>query len=281
MDRRFVSLAIVALMVLAISSVFAADTSKVTLKAENMTLADAVTDLSKQAGIQIMCDTGVKGTVNGSFSDMDLEALLDVITKSNNLKWQKLFFPANAEKKPTLSEIKAQAKAVAAASDMPLVVYDPITKKQSVFVRQTVDAPVVSPEKLGLKPLYLISSTVVETAADTKTEGDAYSKFQQLQQERQKALMDMTPEQRVAALQQEMLAQMGMDPNVRAQMMKDQMMARRNMDPNMQQQYRQMMHDTFQMLRDQGVIPDHGWGGDHGPRGNGGNHNRGGQQPNQ
>ena len=146
-----------------------------------------------------------------------------------------------------------------------MVVCDPATGKQKVFVEQDPAAPSVAPEKLGLKPVYLISKPKVETKVEANSSGqskqDTASRFQSLQDERMDLLAKMTPEQRIAAMQQETLAIMYLDPAARQQMMLDQMKARQNMDPQTRDQYRQMMRDTFRAMREQGLIPE----GERGP----------------
>jgi hypothetical protein len=274
--KTLTTLAIAIMLALSFSFAFAADSPKVSLNAQDMTLDQTAAELSKQAGIPVICDSAVRGTVSGSFSDIELDKLLDIITKPQNLKWQKVYLPDQKDKKLTFEQIKAQAEAVAAIADMPMAVYDPTTGKQTVFIKQAADAPAVSPEKLGLKPVYLITKPkAVEVAKkEENNSDDPVSAFQQLNNDRMKALMQMTPDQRVAALQQEMSSMMSMDDASRMQYMKDQFDARRNMDPALRDQMRETMRNTFKMMHDSGMIPE-GWGhrgGDHGG-------NRGGDHP--
>lgn len=251
----------------------AAENPKVSLSAKDMPIADAAADLAKQASVQIVCDSNVKASVTGSFQSIDLEKLLDAVTKSNGLTWQKLYLPTDAEQKPILEQVKARAEAVAAISGGPIVICDPVTGKQKVFVEQSSATPTVEPDKLGLKPVYLISKPKSETSADKSKDQDLGKQLQSLEQERLKLLAKMTPEQRVAAAQQQMLSQMSLTPEMRQQTFLDQMKARQSMDPQMQQQYRQMMRDTFTALREQGLIPQGGgWRGG-GGRNRGGNNN--------
>ena len=258
-------------------AVIAADSPKAALEAQDMPIEQAMADIGKQCGVQIVLDTGVKGAVTGHFASIELESLLDAITKSNNLKWQKFYLPAKEEQKPTLEQIKARANAVAALAGGAIVVCDPATGKQKVFVEQNTATPSVEPDKIGMKPLYLISKPKVETkdSAETqKANQDAATRFKSLQDERMKLLSQMTPEQRIAAMQQETLAMMYLDPAARQQMMLDQMKARQSMDPQTREQYQQMMHDTFRAMREQGLIPE----GQRGGRGRGGGGGPGGPQ---
>jgi len=156
-----------------------------------------------------------------------------------------------------------------------MVVCDPATGKQKVFVEQDSAAPSVAPDKLGLKLVYLISKPKeepkVETKESEKGKGES-TDFQSLEQERVKLMAKMTPEQRVAAMQQETAYMMQLDPATRQQVLIDQFMAQRNMDPQTRDLYRQAMRDAWQKMRDQGLIPPggRGWGGGGGPGGPGG-----------
>jgi hypothetical protein len=179
--KTLTTLAIAIMLALSFSFAFAADSPKVSLNAQDMTLDQTAAELSKQAGIPVICDSAVRGTVSGSFSDIELDKLLDIITKPQNLKWQKVYLPDQKDKKLTFEQIKAQAEAVAAIADMPMAVYDPTTGKQTVFIKQAADAPAVSPEKLGLKPVYLITKPkAVEVAKkEENNSDDPVSAFQQ------------------------------------------------------------------------------------------------------
>lgn len=254
------------IVVLALSCAAAQD-AKVALDAQDMPIAQAMANLSKQAGIQIICDTGVSGTVTGSFTSIELESLLDSITKANGLKWQKLYLPTpSEEQKPTLEQVKAQAAAVAAVSGGAMVVYDPATGKQKVFVEQPKDTPSVDPDKLGLKPVYLVSLPQAAQPAKKTTTAAADTDYAALEQQRMNMLAGMTPDQRVQAMQQEMIQMLALDPSTRQQLMMDQMRARHEMDPQIREQLHQTMHDTFRSMRDQGMVPDFHGRGDRGGR---------------
>jgi len=245
------------LLVAAITaSAAAAENPKVALDAKEMPIEQAMAELGKQAGVQIICDPGLKETVTGTFQSIELEKLLDTITKINNLKWQKLYLPAQPDQKPTLEQIKARAEMIAALTGGSIIVVDPATGKQKVFVEQEPAAVSVSPDTLGRKPVYLISKPKPPAKEPPQTKQDPLARMQSLEAERMKLLAQMTPEQRVAAMQQEMLAMMQLDPATRQQMMIDQFKARNNMDPQLRDQYRDMMRETFRAMREQRLMPE-------------------------
>lgn len=262
----------IVLLIIVSMACVAAENPKVKLNAQETPIAEAMLDLGKQAGVQIVCDTDVKASVSGQFESIELEKLLDTITKLNNLKWQKIYVtvPEDKDARPTLEQIKARAAAIAVVTGSPMVVFDPVTRKQKVFIEQDPAAPSISPEKLGLQPVYLISVPTAEKKALSQADKDAATYFQSLQDERMKLMANMNSEQRVTAIQQEMHYMMNMDPQARQQVMLDQFNARRTMGDD----YRQMMRDTFRSMRDQGMIPNDGRGGrGQGQGRNGGNRN--------
>lgn len=264
------------LMMVACAAI-AVDNPKVSLDAKETPIAQVLADLSKQAGVQIACDTDLKQTVTGKFGSLELEKVLDVITKSNDLTWQKLYLPTKADEKLTVAQIKARAEAVAAMTSGSVIVCDHATGKQRVFVEQEASAPSVSPDKLGLTAVYLVSKPkAAASAAGLDKQKEFAQQFQTLAMDRLKLLAQMSPEQRVSCVQQEMLTTMQMDPTARQQMMLDQMKARQSMDPQTRDAYRQMMRDTFQSMRTQGLIPE-GEGGGRGDRGNRGRNRQNGQ----
>ncbi len=270
---RIGTIASILLVALSIAC-FAADAPKVTLDASDTPIDQVMADIAKQANVQIVCEPGLKGTVTGRFDSMELEKLLSFITKSNNLTWQKVYLPApKDDEKLAADQIKSRADAVQAVSAGTIVVVDPSTGKQKVFVEQESATPSVDPDKLGLKLMYVVSKPKVEAkpVAEKTTGNDLASKYKSLEAQRVQMLAQMTPEQRVAAMQSEMMIMMNMDPTVRQQIMADEHRARHEMPEQMQQQYRQMMHDTFRAMHGNGQGDWRGRGGDRGSRGDRGN----------
>lgn len=239
---------IVLLMMVSLACV-AAENPKVNLKAQDTPIQQVMAELGKQTGVQIICDTDVKSSVSGTFDSIELDKLLDTITKLNDLKWQKIYLPVQEENKPTLEQVKAQADAVAAVAGNAIVIYDPATGKQKVFVEQDPAAPSIAPEKLGLQPIYLVSKpkAAKKAVASQMNSADA-TYFKSIQDERMKLMANMTSEERVGAMQQEMYWMMNLDPQTRQQIAKDQMNAQRNMDPETRTKYRQVMRETFRAI---------------------------------
>lgn len=236
----------------------AAEAPKVTLDAQSMPMEELAAELTSQTGLQVVCDTDVKANVSAKLGAIELEKVLDAVTKPAELKWEKYFLPSTDEK-PTLDKIKAQARAVAAITAGTIIVCDPVTGKQKVFVEQKADAPTVDPDKLGLKAVYLITKPKAETVAsaqDLKASSQAVERFNQIQNERMQLMAQMSPEQRVWAMQQEMTSMLSLDNNTRQQMMLDRMRAMREMDDATRDQLRGSMHDTWRSMREQGLVQD-------------------------
>jgi len=271
MKGAIITVTVLAFIVLSLTA-FAVDNPKVSLDAQNMEIEQVVADLSKQTGLQIVCDSDTKTAISGSFGSIELERLLDVITKSNGLKWQKFYVPSPNDEKLPLEKIKAHAAAVAAVTGGPIVVCDPATGKQKVFIEQETSAPSIDPEKLGLKLVYLITKQKAEVEVKQPEESDKEmsEQLKSVQNERMQLLSKMTSEQRITAIQQEMMQMMQLDPTVRSQMLIDEMRARMNMDPQMREQYQQMMMETMRFMREQGGFGGFGQRGQRGGDGTGG-----------
>lgn len=245
--------------------------TQVSLDAADMPIDRAAKELGSQAGVQIICDKDVKGSVTGHFVGMELDKVMDSITAGNKLVWRKLYMPAPAdgEKSPTVEQMKSRIDALLGITVGTVALYDPATGKQRVFVEEAVAAPKVEPDKLGLKPAYIISMPKTDQADSKQTNSEVAKQFQTLAAERNKLLAQMSPEQRVASLQQEMYSMLQMDPSTRNQLLADQWKARQNMPQDMQDAYRQMMRDA--MRANGGGPGGGGWGGGRRRGGGGGN----------
>ena len=157
---------------------------------------------------------------------------MDTITKLNDLKWQKIYLPVQEENKPTLEQVKARADAVTAVAGTAIVIYDPATGKQKVFIEQDPAAPSIAPDKLGLKPIYLVSKPKAEKkalASQMNSADAAY--FKSIQDERMKLMANMT----IRGTYRRYAAGNVLDdesgPADTPEIMVDQMNARQNMDP--------------------------------------------------
>jgi len=213
--KKYVIFASAVIFAALVSTAIAAEEVKVTLNADKMKIEQAALDLSRQAGVQIICDSGVTGTVICNFQAMNLESVLDAITGVNDLKWQKFYVPAQAAQKPTVEQMKSRAEALTALAGETFIVCDPVTKKQRVFVEQDAAAPTILADKLGLTAVYLICKPKTETKAQTASSSAAtasraasnnpVASYQALQSARSKFLAQMTPDQRMAAMRQDMI----------------------------------------------------------------------------
>ena len=254
-----------------------ADAPRVSLEAKDMPLVDAMAEISKQAGVQIVCDHDVNTTVTGQFTSMELEKLLNTLIGVNNLVWQKLYVPTpEPDKRPTVAEIKLRAAAVNSLAGGSIVVCDS-TGKAKVFVEQDLSEPVIDPDKLGMTVVYLISKPKAADSGEVKKDDGPESQLLALENQRWQLLAGMSSEDRVVALQGQMKNMMDMDPNAWRQLMFDQMAAQRALmqDP----QYRQVMQDAMRSLREQGGRPEGGPPGGWGDRaGNRDRGNRGGNR---
>ncbi len=262
---------ITALLLLS-AAAFSADEPKpavVTLTAQDMPLDEAVTEISRQVGVRIIIDSGVTGKVNASFNQLALEQALDVITKTNGLRWQKIYSKENPESKTLLEDLKEQAATLAKLKEITVAVYDPETKSQIILVKQQVsaDAPApVSPETIGLKPFYLI--TLPKIALPEKKEAaPAESDFAALNQKALETLLNMSPEERQRAFQEQVTQELALPDNMRRQYVMDRVSSIMKMDEGIREQYMRLWGEAFRELHGRGEIGGGFGGGRRGPRG--------------
>lgn len=242
-----------------------AEAPTVSLDAQKMPIAQAAEAISKQAAVPIIVNDGVTGTVTAQLGDVGIEQMLDIITKSNNLKWQKLMAAPGEDGRISTSSVKAQLKALAALQDTTLVVYDPVTKKQTVYARVDTSAPdkAIDTSKLGLKEVYFISDPAAEVA-DANSALDklkAVDKMKELTKQRLDTFMKMSPDEQKVAAEQDMLSVLNLSPDQQKQYLQSQRDARRNADPVIRDQFRNMRQTLF---------PGGGRGGRRGGGGGGG-----------
>ncbi|HPP76565.1 MAG TPA: hypothetical protein PLU88_15710, partial [Armatimonadota bacterium] len=192
--------ALMLLLTVVLSTAFA-DAPKVNLNAQNITLQDVAAQLTEQSGIQIVLDAEVTGSVSATLNGVDLEQVLDLITKPSNLVWQKLYAKPDETGKISMERIKAQVNALKALKDDPLVVFDPATGKQTVFARMENKAAeeIINPKELGLTPFYRIYKP--ETAVDpvTSSEPVTSKEFSDLSRKQLEMYAKMSPEEQRAA----------------------------------------------------------------------------------
>lgn len=244
---------LVLLLVVALGCTAFAKSPKVDINANNMALEQVAAMLSEQAGAQIVIDTGIKGAFTAELADTELEKALDLIAAANGLKWQKLYAKPDDEGKISMTSIKEQIAAVTALQDTPLVVFDPSTGKQTVFVRvaqKTADA-VIDPAKLGMKAFYFIfkpKADVVEEKTETSAE-NVTEKFSQLRQQQLEMFMNMTPEEQKAAIEQELSYLMNMPATDQMNLMRSFSGAARDMDPQLRDQFRRTVINLFRGVR--------------------------------
>lgn len=220
----------------------------VSIDASDIPLATVAKDLSASAHAPVVLGAGVTGNFSGTFNNTPLDTALDFVAKASSLCWQKVFVPATCTDRDALAQAQAQVAVlnqVKAAG--PFVVYDPAAKQQITLAAQPSDASQADQDaaKLGLKAVYLLSLPPQKTTASSaKTPSQEYSDLARQQKD---ALLQMSPADRVKAMQQAMMDQMGMDPNAQVDLAEARIEAKRALkqsNPAGFKQLRQMNHQV-------------------------------------
>jgi hypothetical protein len=211
----------------------AADTpGKLTLDAKAMTLKDAAAEISRQSGAAIVVDPKATGAVTASLNGADLDQVLDVITKSNNLTWKKLQFAHQSDSKATLDQLKAGILAIANMPFVGLSVEDRSAKSTALFTRsvpaELSTSKLALPEGYAWSTVYVILSPEPLAADKSKPAASEQTTQQQTAEQQTAALakqkeyfrnqwaeqMSLTPEARRSLMRT-------LPPEERSQLRKD------------------------------------------------------------
>ena len=225
----------------------------VTLDAKNMALSDAAKLFLDQTGIQVVLDTGVSGSVTAKLEGVEIEQALNVLAQANDLRWQKLYAQPDESGKIPMDRVKAQIDALAALQNVPLAIYDPATKQQTIFARidQSTSEQAIDPAKLGLKVFYFVFKPKPPEAKEQVRE-DPARKLADLRRQQMEAFLRMNPEQQRAAAEQEMMWMLNLPQDVQVRLIAGMFEAARNMDPALRDQFRHTMREALQGMRGDG-----------------------------
>lgn len=254
-------------LLLVVTSVAAfAAPSKVTLDVKNKPIKDVVEDMSKQAGVSIVLDPKAQGSVNASLKDVELNQVLDVVTKMTNLTWKKMQFAKTTDGKASLDQLKATALAIASLPLVGLSVEDPSTSKTTVYAKDLATSPDVSqiklPDGYEWTTVYVVMPKVEQVAEDAKPVNNVTA-VSDAQAKNMAEIAKMTTEERQQVFRNQWAVQMSLPQDQRIAIMKDQMQAMFGLDGSMQEQMREDMHSVFQQMHPQGQGGPGPWGGGH------------------
>ena len=151
----------------------------VSLSASNIGMEELASKLTKASGIPVVADPGSSETFSGSLNKLPLESVLEYVAKASAIKWRKVYVAGDTAKKDTLDKARTQSALLdQLQSSGAILVYDPAAKTEITYTTSPVDPAKAgeSAKALGLKPVYVVSSTaqavkpaaVVPSAATTK-----------------------------------------------------------------------------------------------------------------
>lgn len=288
----FIPLFLAALTLPAAAAESPAGGPAVTFSASDLTLEEAAASLSRSAGIPVVADPASAARISASFTSTPVEQVLDALGKMANIEWQKVFVPtatgAQSLTKEALARARQQAgilkqlvsapKAEDAAEAIPAsttVVYDPASKAQITVTVQPADSgkASIAAATLGLKPVYVLIPKDPATAPkDGSASAAGVQGYASLSKQQSQQFLQLSPQERVQAIQESMSNDLTMSPAELAQMTQARMEAYHTLmqsDSAVVQRWRQQRRDAWETLRQSGAIPDfgRGRGGDRGDRG--------------
>jgi len=123
-------------------------------------MTDVLASLSKQAGVPILTDDTVTGSVGAMVIDQpDVMHSLDQLKKADSgLTWQAVYLPQDA-KLPSGNALSRKIQDLKALSTTQLAVADPTAKTFTTFSQKKSDALTSVPE--GMQTVYLVTNETV------------------------------------------------------------------------------------------------------------------------
>jgi hypothetical protein len=251
----------------------------VTLNADNLSMDSLARQLSSASGEMVVADPAAQGQFSGGFNNAPLEQVLTAATKAAGLKWYKVYLPADISREDAAKQAREQVALLQAVEQLKsAMIYDPATGTQAVFSRREEkdEQADQAAAAQGLKPVYYIagktasSSSASASAASAaapappidQTGAPIVQQYAQMELQRNRAFLQMTPEQRAAALEQTLLNELAMNPSDRQAMARARMEAFRALarsNSPVWQQYREQRRELWRGMPRE-------WGGDGGER---------------
>jgi hypothetical protein len=248
----------------------------VTLNADNLSMDSLARQLSSASGEMVVADPAAQGQFSGGFNNAPLEQVLTAATKAAGLKWYKVYLPADISREDAAKQAREQVALLQAVEQLKsAMIYDPATGTQAVFSRREEkdEQADQAAAAQGLKPVYYIagktasSSSASASAASAaapidQTGAPIVQQYAQMELQRNRAFLQMTPEQRAAALEQTLLNELAMNPSDRQAMARARMEAFRALAQSnspVWQQYREQRRELWRGMPRE-------WGGDGGER---------------
>ncbi len=255
----------------------------VSLNADNLTMVALAQQLSSASGVMVVADPSAQGQFSGGFSNAPIEQVLSAATRAAGLKWYKVYLPADISREDAVKQAREQVALLQAVQELKsAMVYDPATGTRAVFARteEKDEAADEDAAAKGLAPVYYIagkpaaaSSSAASAASPAATAAASpanlagapiVQQYAQMELQRNQAFLQMTPEERKAALEQSIINELAMNPSDRQAMARARMEAFRALAESgspVWQQYREQRRDLWRgMPRDGGR--DRGQGGD-------------------
>lgn len=174
----------------------------VSLSANDMPVAEAMSSLAGQSRQKILLESTVKGKVTVSLKDVSLDSALAAVCKPTNLVWRKVYINPKSELIDKPDRFAATLRLMAGLSFPDLVIAGASNDKISVYCQQkqgVADAQDRMVKDLGMMPVYLVSNDAVVAAKEAE-KNTPVSKYTNISKEQMDMFMKMTPEDREQAL---------------------------------------------------------------------------------
>lgn len=250
----------------------AVDTAKdktVTIDVNDKPVTDVLKDLATATGQTILVEKLVDGKITANIKDTTVEKALDSVTKILGIEWRKIQVLTGSPLAKDANALAAQMRTVLSLKFPDIVIFPAGSGGSFVHIQREPTANEITkivPSPTGFTTVYLVTDDEKAYKQELKDESrKKIAKYAESTREMMKMFLEMSPEERAAALKESMnlMSQLGpeamtnmmnsmqdMDPSYMAEMNKVAMQAMMNMDPEARKNLlRSQMQQQMDMMK--------------------------------
>lgn len=257
--------------------VMAAETAAsktVTLDATDKPIAEVIDIIAKATGEKILVEKLVSGSITAKIADATVEKALDAVTKSLHIQWRKIYVIPGTILEKDADALAAQMRTVLSLKFPDILIAPVGTGRSFVHIQKEAAADEITkaiPAEAGFTAVYLVTDDTQAYKKELKDESKKkIATYSDIQRKLMKDFLDMSPEERKAALVESMnlMNQLGsegmkqyleavleLDPAYVSDMNKMSMQVIMNLDP---QTRKSMLRMSVQSSADvmEGLTPE-------------------------
>ncbi len=207
------------------------ETKTVTLDAANKPVVEVLKQIAETSGETVLVEKLVGGTVTANVKELTAEDAIDAITKASRLQWRRIYVLQGSSLAKDADALAAQMRTVLALRFPDIIIGQEGSGGSFMHVQKATAANELTktvPASAGMVAVYLVTD---DAKAYKKDLADASKKKVAGYIDEQKKMMntfiEMTPEERMAALKEGM----AMSSQVSPELMQEMMSSMTELDP--------------------------------------------------